>query len=127
MQPSRARFLGAVGRKVIPAPADQVMEKHPDIFTREEAAVYLHAKSVRSIETIEENFGLVGIVPFGKEKLFHRSELDRVTLKMFGLDPDAPAQQERRSSESNDASAAASPAAKTRPNSSGAKRQRLRL
>jgi hypothetical protein len=60
--------------------------RHPDVFTDEEAAAYLHAPSPRSLETIRRDFGLVGHQLFGKSFLYHREDLDAVVLRMFGKD-----------------------------------------
>ncbi len=63
--------------------------KHPDLFTREEAAAYLHLSSVRSLETLRKppekgGFGLSGHRPTGRGYLYHREELDKVALRMIG-------------------------------------------
>lgn len=60
--------------------------RHPSIFTRAEAAAYLGLKSTRSLHSVERDFGLVGHIPAGREKLYHRDDLDRTAAKMFGKD-----------------------------------------
>jgi hypothetical protein len=61
--------------------------KHPDVFTAEEAAMYLHCDSERSLENIRAQFGLVGYPGFGKALRYYRDDLDAVAMKMLGRDP----------------------------------------
>lgn len=60
--------------------------RHPDLFTPEEAAVYLHLDSVRSLEILRTDFGLVGHKGVGKSYIYHREDLDAVALRMVGKD-----------------------------------------
>lgn len=60
--------------------------RHPSIFTRAEATAYLGLKSTRSLHSVEKDFGLTGHRPAGREKLYHRDDLDRAAEKMFGKD-----------------------------------------
>lgn len=60
--------------------------RHRSIFTKAEAAAYLGLQSTRSLRAVEKNFHLVGRRPAGREKLYHRDELDAAAKKMFGKD-----------------------------------------
>lgn len=80
--------LGEVQDEAADTAIDPVLfpRRHPLIFTRSEAAAYLGLKSTRSLRTVEKEFGLQGHRPAGKEKLYHREELDDAAKKMFGKD-----------------------------------------
>lgn len=60
--------------------------KHPDIFTPEEAAEYLHLDSVRGLDTLRRDYGLVGYSGVNKSFVYHRDDLDRCALRMCGKD-----------------------------------------
>jgi hypothetical protein len=63
--------------------------QHPDLFTGEEAAIYLHldpVKGERTLETLRERDGLVGF-RIGKEFMYHRLHLDSLIDRIFGIDP----------------------------------------
>lgn len=60
--------------------------RHPDIFTPDEAAAYLHLDSVRGLETLRREFGLVGHQGVNKAYIYHRDDLDRCALRMCGKD-----------------------------------------
>lgn len=61
--------------------------RHPDIFTDEEAAAYLHLDGPQSLEIIRRNYGLSGYRPAGKGYLYWREDLDNAALAMFGRRP----------------------------------------
>lgn len=69
--------------------ADAMSEtrKHPDLFTPDEAAEYLHLDSVRGLDTLRKDFGLTGYAGVGKSYLYWREDLDNVALKIVGRDP----------------------------------------
>jgi hypothetical protein len=60
--------------------------RHPDLFTPEEAAAYLHLDSVRGLETLRKDYGLVGHAGVNKSYLYHREDLDRCALRICGKD-----------------------------------------
>jgi hypothetical protein len=60
--------------------------KHPDIFTPDEAADYLHLDSVRGLETCRRDFGLAGYAGINKSFIYHREDLDRCAMRMCGRD-----------------------------------------
>lgn len=60
--------------------------QHPDLFTPEEAASYLHLDSVRGLETCRDDFGLIGHKGVNKAYLYHREDLDLCALRMCGKD-----------------------------------------
>ncbi len=53
------------------------VERHPDIFTDEMAAMYLRLKGPRSMDTIAQRFK-VAPVDLPGERLWHREDLDNV-------------------------------------------------
>jgi hypothetical protein len=63
------------------------LRKHPDLFTPEEAAEYLHLDpetGKRTLETLREKHGLVG-QQMGKGFMYHRRNLDEVVNRVFGV------------------------------------------
>ena len=62
----------------------EAKRQHPDIFTAEEAAEYLRQETVRSLDTLKENFQLKCYQSGRARSLYHRSDLDAVALRMFG-------------------------------------------
>lgn len=58
--------------------------KHPDLFTPEEAAEYLHLDGTRSLETLREKFGLIGYPGVNKAYLYYRDDLDACAMKLVG-------------------------------------------
>lgn len=60
--------------------------KHPDLFTAEEAAEYLHLESPRGLETLRQNFGLVGYNGVNRSLLYWREDLDKCALRVVGRD-----------------------------------------
>ena len=69
--------------------ADENMDetrKHPDLFTAEEAAAYLHLESVNSLRTMRDQFGLIGH-PAGKGFVYWREDLDNTALRIVGRSP----------------------------------------
>ena len=61
---------------------------HPDVYTPEEAKEYLRFPSLDTLEWAAEKHHLKGFF-VGREKRYHRVELDLVLLKMAGLQPGA--------------------------------------
>jgi hypothetical protein len=61
--------------------------RHPDLFTPEEAAAYLHLDSVRGLETLRRDYGLTGYEGVNKSYLYHREDLDSVAMRIVGRDP----------------------------------------
>jgi hypothetical protein len=59
---------------------------HPDLFTPEEAAIYLHLDSVRSLDTLRSDFGLVGYSGVNKAYMYHRDDLDIVARRICKKD-----------------------------------------
>lgn len=57
--------------------------RHPDLFTAEEAIEYLRLDSIRSLDTLRENWGLRPI-GLGKAGLYHRRHLDELVEKAAG-------------------------------------------
>lgn len=57
---------------------------HPDLFTPDEAAAYLHLDSVRSLETLREHFGLIGFGGVNRGFLYWREDLDKCALRIVG-------------------------------------------
>lgn len=60
--------------------------KHPDLFTPEEAADYLHLESVRGLDTCRKDFGLVGHSGVNKSYIYHREDLDLCAQRLCGKD-----------------------------------------
>lgn len=58
--------------------------RHKDIFTGPEAAAYLGLSGKTALATLAREFGLPQQKPVGKQFLYHREDLDRVAMKMFG-------------------------------------------
>jgi hypothetical protein len=58
-------------------------ERHPDIFTPEEAAEYLRLESVRTLDWLHMHFKLHYQV-MGTVKRYHREDLDSCVLRVFG-------------------------------------------
>jgi hypothetical protein len=85
MRNPRARIVPPPPREL---PARDV-PRHPDVFRPEEAAVYLHLDSVRSLETLERDFGLKSFGGVNRCRMFHRRELDKVVEKMFAIGEEA--------------------------------------
>jgi hypothetical protein len=77
------------------------VRKHPDLYTGEEALVYLHLDKLtsdpeRTLETLRDNYGLVGQRLGAGKLLYHRRNLDAVVDRVFGVvDADAAAEQVR--------------------------------
>lgn len=65
--------------------------RHPDIFTPEEAAEYLHLDSVRSLDTLRAEYGLIGHRGLGQGFLYSREDLDNAWLAYIGKRPLAQA------------------------------------
>jgi hypothetical protein len=62
--------------------------KHPDVFTPEEAATYLHLDpdtGLRTLETLREKHELVGF-QVGKGFMYHRRNLDALVERLFGIE-----------------------------------------
>lgn len=75
----------------MPTP-DQDERRHPDLFTRDEAAAYLHLETAETLRWLEEQGWLTGYM-VGKVKMYHRRDLDACAFKMFGMQ--VPAQLAR--------------------------------
>lgn len=56
---------------------------HPDIFTPDEAVSYLRLESERTLDWLQENFGLRHQV-IGSVRRYHREDLDACALRAFG-------------------------------------------
>jgi hypothetical protein len=63
--------------------------RHPDLFTKDEAAAYLCMDSVRTLEWAEEKFHLASY-DVGRCKVYHRADLDACALRMTGKDVSQP-------------------------------------
>jgi hypothetical protein len=59
---------------------------HPDLFNPDEAAAYLHLDSVRGLETLRNEYGLIGHKGVNKSYIYHREDLDAVALRIVGKD-----------------------------------------
>lgn len=57
--------------------------RHPDVFTGEEAAEYLHLPNPATLTWLREQKFLLGH-QVGKEYMYHRSDLDACACMMFG-------------------------------------------
>lgn len=66
--------------------SDEQTRKHPDLFTPEEAATYLHLDSERGLETLREKFGLIAHAGINRSFIYWREDLDRVALRIVGRD-----------------------------------------
>jgi hypothetical protein len=73
--------------------SDASVRQHPDLFTPDEAAAYLHLESVRGLDTLRSDFGLVGYTGVGKSFLYWREDLDNVALRIVGRKPSSGSQQ----------------------------------
>ena len=62
------------------------MRRHPDLFTAEEAIVYLHLDGERALRTLRDDYGLVGHPGVGKGFMYWREDLDRAALRIVGRD-----------------------------------------
>jgi hypothetical protein len=58
--------------------------RHPDLFTPEEAAAYLHLPSEESLKTLREKKFLVGYEGYARHLMYWREDLDNCALKMAG-------------------------------------------
>lgn len=67
--------------------------KHPDLFTPEEAAVYLHLDSPRGLETLRSDFGLIAHRGVNKAFIYHREDLDLCAARICGKDREWASQQ----------------------------------
>lgn len=56
---------------------------HPDIFTKDEAWVYLRLVSERAFDAVEKEFHLPHY-KFGQQRVYHRPDLDACALRMMG-------------------------------------------
>jgi len=63
-------------------------ETHPDIFTPEEAVVYLHLTNTRQLDRLREKGYLIGFDGIAAHLMYWREDLDRCAMRMFGRDPD---------------------------------------
>jgi hypothetical protein len=63
--------------------------KHPDLFSPDEAAEYLHLEGKESLKNLREKGLLVGYSGFARHLIYHREDLDRCALRMCGRNPDA--------------------------------------
>lgn len=61
--------------------------KHPDLFTPEEAAEYLHLPSVETLKTLREKKVLVGFPDWTRYTIYHREDLDDCAARMCGRTP----------------------------------------
>lgn len=67
-------------------PAEAEPRKHPDLFTPEEAAAYMHLDSVRGLETLREKYDLIGYAGVNKALMYYREDLDACALRMVDRD-----------------------------------------
>lgn len=67
------------------APPTVPVRRHPDLFTKEEAAAYLCMDSVRTLEWAEKHFQLCYHM-VGQSKVYHRADLDACVLRLTGKD-----------------------------------------
>lgn len=58
--------------------------RHPDLFTAEEAAAYLHLDSVEQLRNLRDNYGLQGYPGVGKGFMYWREDLDNCALRIVG-------------------------------------------
>ena len=66
-----------------PAP---VPLRHPDVFTADEAAAYLHLENVATLDWLVENKFLTR-QKIGRGFMYHKSDLDQCAYLMFGKQP----------------------------------------
>ena len=66
------------------------MNRHPDLFTPEEAAAYLRLKSIEALKKLKAEKMLVGYDGWTAYTLYHREDLDRCALRMCGRGHLAP-------------------------------------
>jgi hypothetical protein len=59
-------------------------EKHPDLFTPEEAITYLNLEEVGQLNFLRESRGLKGY-RLGKTYQYHRRDLDALVDEIFGI------------------------------------------
>ena len=64
-------------------------DRHPDLFTDEEAAQYLGLTSGRSMETVSHRFG-VNAVDLPGPRQWHRDDLEAVIEKARAAGPGRP-------------------------------------
>lgn len=64
-------------------PSPRVYERHPDVFTAEEAAVYLHLEKTATVEWLREKGMLIGH-KVGMCYMYHREDLDHCAAHMLG-------------------------------------------
>jgi hypothetical protein len=67
--------------------SEQIERKHPDIFTPEEAAAYLHLlpeEGVRTLKTLREKNVLRGFW-LGPTFMYHKRDLDLAADQIFGI------------------------------------------
>jgi hypothetical protein len=60
--------------------------RHPNIFSSAEAAEYLHLDSERGLQTLRNNFGLIGYLGVNRSYVYWKDDLDACALKLFGRD-----------------------------------------
>lgn len=66
---------------------ETIRRTHPDLFTSDEAAAYLHLESDAGLETCRRDFGLIGHRCVNKSFMYWREDLDKCALRMVGRDP----------------------------------------
>jgi hypothetical protein len=64
------------------AATEKAERLHPDVFTAEEAAAYLHLENVATLEWLREKDCLIGHI-IGKAYMYHREDLDDCAGRMF--------------------------------------------
>jgi hypothetical protein len=62
------------------------IERHPLIYTAEEAAAYLRLESPDQLEIYRRSYGLTGFRPAGKGYSYWKDDLDRAAAKAYGQD-----------------------------------------
>ncbi len=63
------------------------MERHPDLFSADEAAAYLHLETPRQLDTLRTKFGLAAYPGVGKGFMYWRDDLNDVARRIAGRAP----------------------------------------
>lgn len=71
-------------------------ERHPDIYTKEEAVAYLCLSTPEALKKLKAEGLLKGFGGWTKEDLYWREDLDKCARRMFGRDGTKEATKELR-------------------------------
>jgi hypothetical protein len=75
--------------------SDTMKRRHPDLFTPDEAAEYLHLEGPQCLAALRDAYQLTGR-RVGKGFMYHREELDTCALRIFDKDAQWQAHEQPR-------------------------------